>query len=354
MALDRLPAPDVTHRVAALACVDEPRPVARATHGTWRRPVVLALLGVAALLGCVRNIPLPTITVVADDAVVVRGRYLAVTMGCRACHSPRDRALFSGPVVDGAEFTGNPRASVEDGFPASFSFGAPALLPGHLGTWSDGEIVRAAVLGQSRNGDALFPLMPYTDWREVIAVDDLAAVVAYLRTLPARSAAQMPERHFPMPGFVLAAIPEQRALRAKAPVPGDADYGRYVTIRSGCMGCHTNADARGRPTGAPFSGGRRFRLPPPATGEVFAKNLTPDVETGLGAWTKQAFVARFRAVTPEVAKGMPVVAGSPQTPMPWTEYATLSDEDLGAIYDFLQGLTPTKNATMPFSAPLTP
>ena len=120
------------------------------------------------------------------------------------------------------------------------------------------------------------------------------------------------------------------------------------------MGCHTNADSRGRPTGARFAGGRRFRLPAPATGDVFAKNLTPDVETGVAGWTKEAFIARFRVTTPEAAKGMPVVAGALQSPVQWSEYATLSDEDLGALYDFLLGLPPTTNATMPFSPTSTP
>ena len=53
-----------------------------------------------------------------------------------------------------------------------------------IGEWTDGEILRAIREGIGRDGRALFPMMPYTEYRKM-SDEDAHAVVAYLRTLPA-------------------------------------------------------------------------------------------------------------------------------------------------------------------------
>ena len=309
------------------------------------------LLAVAALasLACAKNIPPPAVKASTDEATVAKGKYLSSTMGCLACHSERDWTKLGGPVKEGRELVGDAALSKEAGFPPSFDFGSPNLTPAHLKEWTDGEIVRATFLGQGKQGEGFFPLMPYMEWRDAIALDDAGAVVAYLRTVPAVEGAPMPARKFPMPGFVLNGFPEPRDLRAAAPKPGDADYGKYVAVRSGCMACHTNADARGKFTGAPYSGGRMFPLPQPAGGAVWSANLTPDEESGLGKWTKEMFVARFKSSTLEVARAVTVNKGDFQTNMPWWTYSELSEEDLGAMFDYFRSLPATKNVVVKHS-----
>lgn len=300
-------------------------------------------LAVVAGAGCRPNIPLPDLKVSAAETQIARGQYLAHHgMGCVVCHSQRDWTKLGGPLVEGTALAGSNDIAREDGFPEGFSFGAANLTPHFLGDWSDGEIARAVALGQSKDGHGLFPLMPYPEYREEVSREDLAALIAYLRTLPAVTH-DVPPRKFPMPGFVLDGMPQPRELRAQAPKPGDVDYPKYVTGLAGCMACHTQADARGNFLGAPYSGGREFPIPAPGKGKVRSANLTPDEETGLGKWTKEMFIGRFKSQTLEAARAHTVEAGGYNTVMPWWAYAGLSDEDLGAIYDFLRALPPVKN-----------
>ena len=51
-----------------------------------------------------------------------------------------------------------------------------------IGTWTDDEILRAVTQGISKNGDTLFPLMPYMSYNRM-AKDDLLSIIAYIRTL---------------------------------------------------------------------------------------------------------------------------------------------------------------------------
>jgi cytochrome c553 len=73
-------------------------------------------------------------------------------------------------------------------------------------------------------------------------------------------------------------------------------------------------------------------------GLVFSKNITPDPETGIGKWTEEIFVGTMRSGKHIDLKRdiMP--------PMPWQDYAKLSDEDLKSIFAYLMTLPPVKNA----------
>jgi hypothetical protein len=72
-------------------------------------------------------------------------------------------------------------------------------------------------------------------------------------------------------------------------------------------------------------------------GGSFTANLTPDPETGLGKWTQETFVTALRTGRHE-GKGRPILP-----PMPWPVYGQATDEDLGAIFAYLQSLAPMKN-----------
>jgi hypothetical protein len=72
-------------------------------------------------------------------------------------------------------------------------------------------------------------------------------------------------------------------------------------------------------------------------GTVYARNLTPDRETGLGAWTKEDFIQTMR--TGHRKGGTRVIL----PPMPWQNLASATDDDLVAIYSYLQSLPAIKN-----------
>lgn len=308
-------------------------------------PRVLAVALLAA--GCARSIAPVEVSISREEAQLARGRYLAeAVMACGGCHARRDWTRFSGPPKAGTEFAGSGDIARDEGFSEKFSFSAPNLTPHHLSQWTDGELARVIVFGQRPDGRGLFPYMPYFEYREALARDDLAALVSFLRTLPAVASDPASAPRFAMPRFVLDALPEPRELREKAPGPGAPEYGRYLTEIAGCMGCHTKADRRGLPVGAPYAGGREFPVPAPGGGTVRSANLTPHDRAGLGRWTKQAFVERFRTRAVEAVAEQPIEPGGYNSVMPWWAWARMSDDDLGAIYDFLRSLPPSDVAVM--------
>ena len=90
-----------------------------------------------------------------------------------------------------------------------------------------------------------------------------------------------------------------------------------------------------------FAGGREFKMP---TGILLGANITPDKETGIGKWTKQKFVARFKAYNLGTFQPRVLDKEDLMTVMPWTMYAGLDTTDLEAIYAYLKTQTPVKNS----------
>jgi hypothetical protein len=72
-------------------------------------------------------------------------------------------------------------------------------------------------------------------------------------------------------------------------------------------------------------------------GVSFTANLTPDPETGLGRWTEEMFIATMRTGRHQ-GKGRPILP-----PMPYPSVGGLNDEDIGAVFAYLQSLPPVSN-----------
>ena len=72
-------------------------------------------------------------------------------------------------------------------------------------------------------------------------------------------------------------------------------------------------------------------------GVSFAANLTPDKETGLGAWTRDQFVKSMRTGK-HLGVGRPILP-----PMPWWALAGLTDQDISAVFAYLQSLPALRN-----------
>lgn len=86
-----------------------------------------------------------------------------------------------------------------------------------------------------------------------------------------------------------------------------------------------------------------FRLP---FGVVYAANLTPDADTGLGAWTEDMFIRAVRTGRHMGGNGRPILP-----PMPWTNLAPQSDDDLKAIFAYLRALPAIRNDVPPPQVP---
>lgn len=74
--------------------------------------------------------------------------------------------------------------------------------------------------------------------------------------------------------------------------------------------------------------------------------MTPDKATGIGSWTGEMFIARFKSMRGE--ENVKVVPVEPNTVMHWWSFSYMTDADLGDIYSYLHTLKPVKNAVVKF------
>ena len=280
-----------------------------------------------------------TEVVTANDDRLKRGKYLVRhVLVCLGCHSKRDWNHYGGPIV-GHPGAGGRCLNERWGMPGRVC--APNLTPDKtsgLGLWTDGEIMRAIREGVSKNGNALFPMMPYEAYRH-LSDGDTRAVVSYLRTLKRRaSPREQSQIDFPTSYFITTLpAPLTGPVTAPEPSPSKA-YGEYLSIVSGCRVCHTPTDSRHRPIpGKEFAGGSEFQSP---FGTVRAPNLTPH-STGIRAWSEQRFVEYFHGFREE--KAARAVEPGKNTPMPWLEYAGMTTRDLTALYRYLRSIPPLDN-----------
>ena len=162
--------------------------------------------------------------------------------------------------------------------------------------------------------------------------------------------------------FIVAAMSLHPAFAAD----GDATQvarGKYLVTTSGCNDCHTpwhlgpsgpEPDMSRMLSGHPESQVIEHAptLPPgpwiaAAThtntahfgpwGVSFTANLTPDVETGLGKWTLATFTQTIRTGR-HLGRGRKILP-----PMPIPMYRNFTDEDLAAIFTYLQSIPAVKN-----------
>jgi mono/diheme cytochrome c family protein len=107
--------------------------------------------------------------------------------------------------------------------------------------------------------------------------------------------------------------------------------GKALTIAGDCSGCHTADPAK------PFAGGKRIETP---FGGIYSPNLTPDRDTGIGAWSDDDFRrALHEGVTPDGSLYYPA--------FPYPNFTEITRDDLHAIRAYLATLTPFRNSAPP-------
>ena len=150
----------------------------------------------------------------------------------------------------------------------------------------------------------------------------------------------------------------------KAVAQSEVEHGKHLVLVSGCNDCHTpfKMGERGPEPdlSRALSGHPAQMVMPPVPelppgpwigvmsatntawagpwGVSFTANLTPDPDTGTGKWTRKMFIDIIRNQR-HLGAGRPLLP-----PMPAVMYANYSDDDLGAIFAYLQSLPPIKNA----------
>jgi mono/diheme cytochrome c family protein len=248
------------------------------------------------------------LAILSDSATLARGRHLVtVRLLCTDCHGPD---LGGHVVIDGMPFG---------------RFVAPNLTPGGVGAaYSDADWVRSIRHGIRPNGKSLL-FMP-SDVFAHLGAEDLAAVIAYIKTVPAVSRTNPATELGPV-GRMLVATNKAPLVMAKlidhdAPIPTappegvTVEYGRYLVASGGCPACHGPNLSGGKIAGSPED--------PPAT------NLTP---TGIGEWSEADFLRAFR-------EGKRPNGTDIHPFMPWKTLGGMTDAELQAIYQYLKTVPP--------------
>lgn len=261
----------------------------------------------------------PPVPIDVNHADLARGRHLAEAVtGCLDCH---------GAGLAGRKFVDNSAFGV---------IYAPNLTTGRGGVgghYLDGDYERAIRRGIRPDGTRLL-IMPSAAFSG-LSDDDVAAVIAFIRTTPKADNDTPPAAFGPVARMLLLTgklqfdadkITELTHREAAQPA-ATAEYGGYLVKVAGCMSCHGTNLQGGHLEGSPDD--------PPAT------NITRD---GIGTWSQDDFRKAIRTgVRPD---------GRPIAPfMPWRVYRGMTDDELDAVYAFLRAFPAQPPAASPVPRP---
>lgn len=275
------------------------------------------------------NAPLPDIKASTDSIIIARGKHLVYSSAhCASCHSNQnaDSLLSLGiePELSGGHEFKLPIGSI-------YAKNITSDKETGIGNLTDAQIARALYYGVGSDGRAMFDFMPFHN----VSEKDMQAIISYIRTQkPVRN--KVPDHQFNALGKVI------KAFMLKPTGPSDeipktinpdttATYGNYmVNYVANCAGCHTKRDPM---TGAYIS-------PILAGGMVFdegggdplvSPNLTTDSSSRIYSWNYEVFKSRFKM-------GRLVK----HSPMPWESYKRMTDDEIKAIFNYLQTVKPAK------------
>jgi cytochrome c553 len=306
----------------------------------WRRRaaigvgVFVAALGTAAAvleLRAPKARPIDTsIHVTVTPERVARGRYIVEAEAhCMHCHSEHDWRTHGAPDLPGLSGAGWDVPYAENHMPGKvFASNITPDPDTGIGKVPDDAIARAIREGVGYDGRALF-MMPWQNFRH-LSDEDVAAVIAYLRTLPpVKKKREITRIDLPVRWFVKM-MPEPLT----APVPrvepaNPIERGRHLSAVGQCESCHTPVDERHEPLpGQAFSGGQTFAV----GGAVYrSTNITPHM-SGISHYDEALFVRTMRTGNIGGRRLAPI--------MPWFFVRQLSDEDLKALWAYLQTVPP--------------
>ena len=257
------------------------------------------------------------------ETPVERGSYLVRgIVACGNCHTPHTAE----GTVPGEELAGALNAEE-----AAFTAYAGNITPDSetgIGRWSDADLGRAIREGVRPDGSLIGPPMPIGLYRG-ISDEDLAAIVAYVRSVPAvRNSLPKSVYRIPLPPSYGPPVGKVAAVDRSNHVA----YGAYLAGPLGhCIECHTPMTPTGRDFGKRTgAGGDSFAGP---WGVSVAANITPHPTDGIATYSD----AELKTVitTGRRPNGVPL-----QPPMGIAFYARMNDADLDAVIAYLRSLAP--------------
>jgi cytochrome c553 len=302
--------------------------------------VVVVLLGGITMVGW-QVVLGPTARAVTDRQIertperLARGRYLVDGVAsCFHCHSEHDFKDPEYPLI-----TAKQGAGWQLPVPELGTIVAPNITPDMetgIGAWTDDEVLRAMQEGVSKNGRALFPIMPYLNLAK-LTDEDAASIVAYLRSIPpVKNVVPATQLIFPL-SLLVKTMPKPLAAHAPAAPRTTAEArGEYlVTVVAGCQDCHTPADEKGNilPNMA-FGGGGIFHDPGNGMKPLFSLNITQD-PSGIAHYDEAMFI--------QVLHTGRIPGRMLNHIMPFEHFRNMTDDDLRDMWAFLKSQPPTKH-----------
>lgn len=275
---------------------------------------------------------------------IARGQYLVDQVAaCGACHTGREEdSMVSGQRTDRYLAGGN---YIKEG---PFTVWFPNITPDRetgIGDWTDGELIRAIREGVGRHGELLLPMMPAASY-QYMSDEDVASIVAYLRSVPPVRLDRERERNrMPPPvRWILNGGKFHPEPSRRVPPVDRTDrvaYGQYLVRMGHCDMCHGMGQAgmahpnAGEPM---YMAGSKMAFES-EHGKVWASNLTPDDETGIGRYSDEDIKHALRSgrrldgrrMMPPMSLIIPHIGG-------------MEEEDLDALVAYLRSLPPTSFA----------
>jgi len=260
------------------------------------------------------DFPPSNLTIPTNAESIAAGQHLAETL-CETCHSSDLSGInnwFDGGslgTIDSANLT-----SGEGGVGKDFT---------------DEDFVRAIRHGIDPQGKPTF--MPAVVSTAHLSDEDLAAVIAYVKSVPPVDHVTYGKQLKPLAKSML-------ALRVIIPLPAEvvshevhvtappravtAEYGSYIVDTHDCHICH----------GQTMNGNKY----PDPTKNIITPNLTPSGD--LSTWTEASFINTIRTgVTPHGHQLTDI--------MPWKDFRHMTDDELKAVWAYLQSLPPMDQYT---------
>jgi mono/diheme cytochrome c family protein len=282
----------------------------------------------AALLPLAASAPANAASDAPNQELISRGQYLSNLADCSSCHTAKNGQKFAGGLY----------------MPTPFGpISTPNITPDQktgIGTWSDDDFYRVLHEGIGKDGEHLYPVMPYP-WYTKMTRDDVLAIKAYLFSLNPVDAPRKPIKiGFPFNVRAGLAVWDELFLREGTfkPDPTKSDEinrGAYIVEGPGhCGECHNGRNLLGNTKMADQLQGGPIE-------NWYAPNITSDVRTGIGKYSDDQLVTFLKT---GVAPGMGVATG----PMAETIHDSLSklnDADLHAIVGYLKSTPSTVSYT---------
>ncbi len=262
----------------------------------------------------------------ANAALIAKGKYLTTAGDCAACHTANGGQEFAGGLMMDTPFG-----------PLSTPNITPDKTNG-IGNYSDDDFYRVLHEGINKQGQYLYPAMPFP-WYTKVTRDDAMAIKAYLFSLPPANAPRKPS-HLAFPFNIREGLAAWDLAFLKtgtfSPDPSKSaqiNRGNYlVEGLEHCGECHNGDKMTGASTlSDSLQGG--------VIDHWYAPNITSDVREGIGKYTD---VQLFNYLKTGTADGMGTAVG----PMAQTVHESLSkltDSDLHDIVAYLKSTPPKED-----------